>query len=169
MALLKVLEIPDPRLRLKAEPVAAVDSEIRRLMDDMLETMYKEDGVGLAAIQVGVQKRVIVIDIEYGANTPKKSYKMANPEIIWLSEELQALTDGCLSVPGQWVTLKRAAAVHVTYLDENNKPQKIEATGLFAYCIQHEIDHLNGILFIDHLSNLKRSLLIKKLEKSRRR
>lgn len=171
MSLLKVLSIPDPRLKVKANPVEKVDESVRRLMDDMLETMYAGDGSGLAASQVGVNKRVVVIDVEQtevkGKVKPGRVYKMANPEIIWGSEEKVRCDEGCLSVPECSVSVERAAEVHVIYLDENNTPQKVEASSKLARCLQHEIDHLNGVLITDYLSSLKREMLLRKLKKAR--
>jgi len=169
MAILKVLEIPNPRLRCTAQPVANVSEDIRRLMDDMAETMHAlSNAVGLAAIQVGVEHRVIVINAEKEDGGPQFLYKMANPEVVWASEDRSTSMEGCFSVPEAYAEVERAAVVHATYLDENNQPQKVEATGVLATCIQHEIDHLNGVLFIDYLSPLKRERIIKKLEKVRR-
>ncbi len=170
MTVLKVLTAPDPRLKVVAQPIERVDDGIRQLMDDMLETMYAHDGVGLAATQVGVAKRVIVMDIHFG-NESLKPYplKMANPEILWHSEDQQTLNEGCLSVPEQRAVVSRPAVVTVRYLDENNVTQELQADGDLACCVQHEIDHLNGVLFIDHLSRLKRDLIMKKLMKFKRR
>ncbi|MEI8295360.1 MAG: peptide deformylase [Alphaproteobacteria bacterium] len=168
MAILTVLEIPNPRLRHKAQAVPSVTEEIRTLMDDMAETVHALNAVGLAAIQVGVEHRVIVVNAEQKDEGPKCLYKMANPEIIWSSEEKSVRAEGCFSVPEAFADVERPAEVHVTYLDENNQPQKVEAKGLLATCIQHEIDHLDGVLFIDYLSPLKRERIIKKLEKARR-
>lgn len=170
MTILKVLTAPDPRLKVVAKPIEQVDGEIRQLMDDMLETMYANDGVGLAATQVGVAKRVIVMDINFGQESLKPHpLKMANPEILWTSEELQTLNEGCLSVPEQRAVVSRPAEVTVRYLDENNVAQELQADGDLACCIQHEIDHLNGMLFIDHLSRLKRELIMKRISKFKRR
>ncbi|MFN7710403.1 MAG: peptide deformylase [Holosporales bacterium] len=166
MALRTVLKVPDPRLRIKAAPVASVDDRVRLLMDDMLETMYHEDGMGLAATQIGISQRVIVIHIPGGSDT--KIYKIANPEILWHSPETAALEEACLSVPAQSASVIRAAEVKVQYLDENNHPQEMHAKGLLAACIQHEIDHLDGKLFVDHLSQLKRSMLLQRAQKQAR-
>ncbi|MBY0462625.1 MAG: peptide deformylase [Alphaproteobacteria bacterium] len=164
MALLTVLTIPDPRLRIKAEPVAQVDDTVRRLMADMVETMYADDGAGLAATQVGITKRVIVFDIsDHFPDLPLM--KMANPEIIWRSKETVTEPEACLSVPEQFANVKRFKAVRVRYIDEHNQPQEIEGEGLLAKCLQHEIDHLDGIVYIDHLSTLKRQLIIQKVQK----
>lgn len=169
MTVLKVLTAPDPRLKVIAKPVACVDDEIRLLMANMLETMYAYDGVGLAATQVGVAKRVIVMDINFGNDSLKPNpMKMANPEILWTSEDEQTLNEGCLSVPEQRAVVSRPAMVKIRYVDENNTPQELDADGDLACCIQHEIDHLNGKLFIDHLSRLKREMIIKKVMKIKR-
>ncbi|MBN9413289.1 MAG: peptide deformylase [Candidatus Paracaedimonas acanthamoebae] len=160
MALLKVLKVPDPRLKLKAHPVEKVDGEIQRLMDDMLETMYHDKGCGLAATQVGIQKRIVVIDFE-DERTPEPLL-MANPEIVWYSDKREAFTEGCLSVPDQWTSIVRASSVKFHYLDRSNKRQELTVDGIFGACIQHEIDHLNGVLFVDHLSSLKRNLLLRR-------
>ncbi|AIL12528.1 peptide deformylase [Candidatus Paracaedimonas acanthamoebae] len=160
MALLKVLKVPDPRLKLKAHPVEKVDADIQRLMDDMLETMYHDKGCGLAATQVGIQKRIVVIDFA-DERTPKPLL-MANPEIVWYSDRREAFTEGCLSVPNQWTSIVRASSVKFQYLDRHNKRQELTVDGILGACIQHEIDHLNGVLFIDHLSSLKRNLLLRR-------
>jgi peptide deformylase len=166
MARLKVLTVPDSRLKLKAAPVPAVDDGIRRLMDDMLETMYAEDGIGLAAIQVGIQKRVIVMEIpSEDEKTPGVVYKMANPEIIWASNETCSYNEGCLSVPGQRAEVDRPTQVKVRFLDENNTLQELEADHILARCVQHEIDHLDGKLYIDYLTPLKKQLLVKKAQR----
>jgi len=169
MAILQILEIPDTRLRRKAKAVTSVTEDIRSLMSDMAETLYDcDNSVGLAAIQVGVEHRVLVIDADQTEKGPGRLYKMANPEIVWFSEEKTLSAEGCFSVPGCYADVERSAAVHATYIDENNQPQKVEAMGLLAACIQHEIDHLDGILFVDHLSPLKRERVMKRLQKIRR-
>ncbi|WP_032112807.1 peptide deformylase [Candidatus Paracaedibacter symbiosus] len=169
MSLLTVLTAPDPRLKQVAAPVTAVTDEIRQLMNDMLETMYANDGMGLAATQVGVLKRVVVMDMNAGEEgLPTNPIKMANPEILWRSEDTSALMEGCLSVPGQRGEVVRAVSLKLRYLDENNTLQEIDADGILATCIQHEIDHLDGILYIDHLSRLKREIILKKLQKLKR-
>lgn len=170
MTVLKVLTAPDPRLKVVAKPVDCVDDEIRLLMANLLETMYAYDGVGLAATQVGIGKRVIVMDINFGDESLKPNpLKMANPEILWSSPQEQTLNEGCISVPEQRAVVTRPAMVTVRYLDENNTPQELQADGDLACCIQHEIDHLNGTLFIDHLSRLKRELIMKRVIKIKRR
>lgn len=171
MALLPILTAPDPRLKSVAKPVEAVDDEVRQLMSDMLETMYTHVGYGLAATQVGIDKRVIVMDIniEDEENKPPMVLKMANPEVLWASSETSEFDEACFSVPAQHAKVTRPAQVRIRYLDENNKARELEADGLLATCIQHEIDHLNGILFIDHLSVLKREMIVRKLLKERKR
>jgi len=163
MSLLKILEFPDPRLRIKAKPVPQVDDNIRRLIDDMFETMYAAPGVGLAAVQVNVQKQVIVID-----ETHKNPLVFINPEIITLDGTLGEHEEGCLSVPGYYETVTRPQQVLVKALDREGKPFEIRPEGLLAVCIQHEVDHLNGKLFVDYLSNLKRQRIRKQLEKQHR-
>lgn len=167
MALLPIIVAPDPRLKVKATPVEAVDDEIRRLMDDMLETMYAAPGVGLAAPQIGVTKRVIVIDAADSDATPEPM-RMANPEILWTSEDLREYEEGCLSLPDQFEDVERPARIRVRYLDETNTRHEIEADGLLAVVIQHEMDHLNGTLFVDHISSLKRNMILRKLTKGKK-
>lgn len=165
--LLTLRTVPDPVLREIAAPVAKVDGDIATLMRDMLETMYACKGVGLAAPQVGVLKRVIVVDIA-DPQDPSKALLMANPEILSSSEDEFCYNEGCLSVPGQYAEVTRPKRVRVAYLDINNARQELDAEDLLSTCIQHEIDHLNGGLFVDHLSKLKRDMLLKKVEKARR-
>ena len=169
MALLPVLIAPDPRLKIKAKPVESVDDTIRCLMSNMLETMYANDGMGLAATQVGVDKRIIVIDLNAGdENASPMVMKMANPQVLWISDETLVEFESCISVPNQHGAVERSAKVKVRYLDESNTQKEIEADGLLAVCIQHEIDHLEGILYIDHLSALKRQIILRKLLKARK-
>ncbi|MBB4631175.1 peptide deformylase [Sphingosinicella soli] len=176
MAILPILEAPDARLRQLSEPVERVDDDLRRLMDDMLETMYDAPGIGLAAIQVGVAKRVLVIDLQEPAegaeDTPANRVKnplyFVNPEITWESEELVTYNEGCLSVPEQYADVDRPARIRATWLDYDGKAHDEEIDGLLATCLQHEMDHLEGILFVDHLSKLKRDMLLKKLAKIRK-
>lgn len=166
MALLKILTVPDSRLRIKALPIEKVDDEILRLMDDMLETMYDDDGAGLAATQVGINKRVIVVDL--GEHMPEPNsgpLKLANPEILWRSSEKKKNWEACLSVPEQSAQVERSTTIRLRYLDENNISQEKDLKDWAAICLQHEIDHLDGILYIDHLSTLKRQLLIEKAQK----
>jgi peptide deformylase len=167
MAKLDIITAPDPRLKIKAKPVEKVDAKVRRLMDDMLETMYGSIGVGLAAPQVGVAQRVIVIDV---AREGEKANPMriANPAILWRSEEKLVANEGCLSLPEHYADVSRAAEIRFRYLDEQNEIREMEAKGLLATCVQHEIDHLNGVLFVDHVSALKRGMILRKLTKTKR-
>jgi peptide deformylase len=167
MALLPILVAPDPRLNQKAEPVAQVDARVRKLMDDMLETMYIAPGIGLAAPQVGVLERVIVLDLAHEGEQPQP-LRMANPELLWVSDEDAVYNEGCLSVPEHYADVTRPAKIKVRYLDENNQTVEREAEGLLATCIQHEMDHLDGILFIDHLTALKRNIILRKLLKAKK-
>ena len=167
MALRQILTEPNKILRQKSIKVEIVDENIQKLMDDMLETMYAAPGIGLAAIQVGVPKRVIVLDIAKKDN-PKNPMFFINPEIIDKSKNNSTYEEGCLSVPGQFAEIDRPEKCHVKYLDYNGQPQEINAEGMLATCIQHEMDHLEGILFIDYLSKLKKTMIIKKLSKQKK-
>ena len=162
MAELTIRLLGDPVLRQKAEPVDEIDDDLRRLMDDMMDTMYAADGVGLAAPQVGVSRRVIVVDIREQDTPP---FALVNPEIVERSEEVARDEEGCLSIPGLKDIVERPARVVVEGLDRDGNPRRIEAEGLLARVLQHEVDHLDGILFIDRLSPLKRQLLLKKWQK----
>jgi peptide deformylase len=164
MALLQILEFPDPRLRTKAQPVTQVDAALRTLVDDMFETMYAAPGIGLAATQVNVPKRVLVIDISEKRDQP---LVLINPDIL-AREGVEETEEGCLSVPGVFDKVTRAERIRVRALDRDGKPLEFEADGLLAVCIQHEIDHLDGKLFVDYLSELKRTRIRKKLEKERK-
>jgi peptide deformylase len=164
---LQIITAPDPRLKLKARPVAKVDAQVRRLMDDMLETMYGSIGIGLAAPQVGVAQRVIVIDAAREGEKPNPM-RIANPEILWRSKETMVANEGCLSVPEHYADVTRAAEIKLRYLDEQNEIRELDAKGLLATCIQHEIDHLDGVLFVDHISALKRGMILRKLAKAKR-
>jgi len=164
VAILDILTAPDPVLKKKADPVKEVTDEIRTLLDDMLETMYVAPGIGLAAPQVGVLKRAIVVDVS-GDDEDPAPYKMVNPQVTWASDEIGLYEEGCLSVPKSYSEVERPVAVKVTYLNENGETCELEAKGLLATCVQHEIDHLNGTLFIDHLSRIKRSMIMRKLTK----
>jgi peptide deformylase len=168
MALLPVLVAPDPRLKLKAKRVAEVDSTIRRLMDDMLETMYLAPGIGLAAPQVGHALRIIVTDVARDEEAEKQPLRMANPEILWRSETLATYNEGCLSLPEHYADVTRPAAIRVRYIDHQNEIREMEAEGLLATVIQHEMDHLEGVLFVDHISPLKRNIILRKLAKTKR-
>jgi len=167
MSILPIITAPDPRLKLKAKPVAAVDDAIRRLMDDMLETMYLAPGIGLAAPQVGVAKRVLVLDVA-GEGEEPAPLKIANPEILWRSEELATYSEGCLSLPEHYADVTRPAEIKLRYLDYENEIRELRAKGLLATVIQHEMDHLEGTLFVDHISALKRNIILRKLAKVKR-
>jgi peptide deformylase len=164
---LKLRIIPDPVLRKVAANVQTMDKDTSRFMQDMLETMYTNKGVGLAAPQVGELKRVIVMDTAEEQH-PSKALMMANPEILWKSEELFTYNEGCLSIPGQYAEVTRPQKVRVGYIDIDGKKQEIELEDLASTCVQHEIDHLNGVLFFDYVSKLKRDMMIKKVEKAQR-
>ena len=164
MAVLPILIAPHPTLKRRAEPVQEVDAEIRQLTEDMLETMYDAPGVGLAAPQVDVAKRVVVIDCADEGEAPQP-YRMINPELLWTSEASDTREEGCLSLPEIYADVTRPAACKVAYLDADGARRELEAEGLLAVCVQHEIDHLNGVLFVDHLSALKRNMLMRKLAK----
>jgi peptide deformylase len=167
MAILSIIIAPDPRLKVKAKAVECVDAEVRRLMDDMLETMHASNGIGLAAPQVGIAKRVIVVDV---AREDEKSHplRMANPEIVWASDDIRPRNEGCLSLPEHFAEVERPVAVRVRYIDHENELREIEAEGVLAQCIQHEMDHLEGVLFVDHLSALRRNIILRKLAKSKK-
>ena len=165
--MLPIIIAPDPRLKRKAEPVAKVDAATRRLMDDMLETMHAANGVGLAAPQVGVLKRVIVVDTARKDEKPLR-LRMANPEIVWASEEFELRDEGCLSFPEQFAEVRRPAKVRVRYLDHENEIRELEAEGLLSVCVQHEMDHLDGVLLVDRVSALKRNMILRRLAKAKR-
>lgn len=164
MAKLEILHFPDPRLRTRARPVESVDDEVRRLADDMFETMYAAPGIGLAATQVNVHQRLLVVDVSEEKDQP---LVFINPEILQ-RDGVEEMEEGCLSVPGFYDKVQRAERIKVRALDRDGKPFELETDGLLAVCIQHEIDHLDGKLFVDYLSNLKRQRIRKKLEKARR-
>jgi peptide deformylase len=165
MALRDILILPDKRLRLKSEPVTAIDKSLRKLVDDMFETMYAAPGIGLAAIQVGVAKRVVTMDLAK-KDDPPSPLVFINPEVTWKADEKSTYEEGCLSIPEYYEEVERPAAVRVKYLDLEGKPHEIEATGLLATCLQHEIDHTNGVLFIDYISKLKRDMVMKRFKKA---
>jgi len=167
MALLPIITLPDPRLRKVSAPVERIDAEIHQLLDDMLETMYDAPGIGLAAIQVAVAKRIVVVDI--GKTEEERSpLFLINPEIVWVSEELSSYQEGCLSVPDYFDDVKRPAMVKVRHLDRRGQTQEFDAVGLLATVVQHELEHLEGGLFIDNLSRLKRERVVKKFTKAAR-
>jgi peptide deformylase len=168
MAVRDILILPDKRLRLKSEPVKSVDREIKTLVDDMFETMYDAPGIGLAAIQVGVAKRVITMDLSKKEG-PQEPRVFINPEITWQSGEKATYEEGCLSIPEFYEDVERPAQLRVKFLDGEGKHQELEASGLLATCLQHEIDHLNGVLFIDHISRLKRQMVLKRFSKAAKR
>lgn len=169
MSILKIFTVPDAVLTEVAQPVNRVDEAVQKQMKDMLETMYDAPGIGLAANQVGMLNRVLVMDLEWkkegGSENP---IFMANPEIIWKSEDMSVMEEGCLSVPDQYAEVVRPAQVRVKYLDYDGKEAELLADGLMSHCVQHEIDHLNGLRFIDHLSKLKRDMMIRKVQKLKR-
>ncbi|SEM61523.1 peptide deformylase [Sphingomonas gellani] len=172
MAVLPIVEIPDPRLRLISSPVEQVDYEVRTLVSDMMETMYAAHGIGLAAIQVGVARRVVVIDLQEQQDEEGKPIRdpraYINPEVLDASEDVSVYNEGCLSIPDQYAEVARPVSCRVRWLDEQGATHEEDMDGLLATCMQHEIDHLNGVLFIDHISRLKRSMLLKKLDKQRK-
>jgi peptide deformylase len=172
MAIRPIVEVPDPRLRQISSPVEEVTDDVRALVADMFETMYDAPGIGLAAIQVGVPKRILVIDLqepaEEGGEPVKDPRVFINPEILTTSDEDVPYTEGCLSVPDQYAEVDRPDAIRARWLDVDGKQQEQEIDGLLAVCLQHEMDHLNGVLFIDHLSRLKRDMILRKLAKQRK-
>ncbi|MGF1639841.1 MAG: peptide deformylase [Rhodospirillales bacterium] len=162
-----ILVVPDPRLKRHADPVDRVDAEVRGLMDEMLTAMHAAKGIGLAAPQLGVLKRVIVVDVAR-PDEPQQPLRMANPEILWRSDDLVGGEEGCLSLPDQYADVTRPARVRVRFRDRDDQTCEIEVAGLLARCIQHEVDHLEGVLFVDHLSSLKRNIILRKLAKARK-
>jgi len=168
MAPRDILIIPDARLRLKSEPVKTIDKDVRALVDDMFETMYAAPGIGLAAIQIGVPQRVVTMDLAK-KDDEKEPRVFINPEIVWSSDDKSSYDEGCLSIPEYYEEVARPAKVKVKYLDLDGKAHEVEADGLLATCLQHEIDHLNGVLFIDHLSKLKRDMVVKRFKKAAKR
>ncbi|MBL6958336.1 MAG: peptide deformylase [Rhodospirillales bacterium] len=167
MAVLPIIVAPDPRLKAQAEPVERVDADVVRLMDDMLESMYAAHGIGLAAPQVGVLKRVIVVDVSKD-DEESQPMALANPEVVWESDEDITREEGCLSLPDHYAEVTRPSAVRVRYLDRENEIRELEADGILAVCVQHEMDHLEGTLFVDHISSLKRNIILRKLTKSKK-
>ena len=168
MAILPIIEIPDPLLRKISEPVETFDDALQTLIDDMFETMYDAPGIGLAAIQVGVPKRLLVIDLQEEAEGVKNPRVFINPEFSEPSEETNVYSEGCLSIPDQFADVERPARIHAKWLDREGKAHDEVIDGLLATCLQHEVDHLDGIVFTDHLSRMKREMVLKKLEKLRR-
>lgn len=167
MPILPILWAPDPILKTKCKPVDTVDDGLRQLIDDMFATMYDAPGVGLAAPQIGVTKRVIVVDVA-GKDEDPQPVALVNPEIVWASEETQVFEEGCLSLPEHYADVERPAAVKVRYLDRDGAKKEIEGDGLLAVCLQHEIDHIDGVLFIDRISALKRNIILKKMIKAKK-
>lgn len=167
MAVLPIIVAPDPRLKIKAKPVDAVDDDVRKLMDDMLETMYAAHGIGLAAPQVGDKRRVIVVDVARENEDPKPM-ALANPQVIEISDDDRVHEEGCLSLPDHYAEVERPDWVKVRYLDRDNEIREIKADKILSTCIQHEIDHLDGVLFVDHVSSLKRNMILRKLQKAKK-
>jgi peptide deformylase len=167
---LEIITLPDRKLRIKSEPVERIDDELRGFMDSMLATMYEAPGIGLAAIQVGVPRRIITVDVAQREDEEAKPNPLflVNPQLLWRADEVAVAEEGCLSIPEYFAEVERPAKVRVAYLDRDGKAQEIEADGVLAVCLQHEIDHLDGKLFIDHLSKLKRDMVIKKFTKQAR-
>jgi peptide deformylase len=167
MTIKDIIVLPDPLLRQVSRPVAAVDQDTRKLWDDMLATMYAAPGIGLAAVQVGVPRRLLVVDLAKEGEE-KKPLFVANPEIVWASEQLSDYEEGCLSIPEYYDMVSRPSEVKVRFLDRQGEAQEVHAAGLLSTCLQHEIDHLNGVLFIDHISRLKRDRVVKKFAKAQK-
>jgi len=167
MSRLSIVIAPEPVLKRSADPIERVDDEVRRLMDDMLDTMRTANGIGLAAPQVGDLRRVIVVDVSLPEDKPQP-YRMANPELVWRSDETSTGEEGCLSLPDHYADVTRPARVRVRYRDEDNQVQELEADGILARCIQHEMDHLEGILFVDHISSIRRDMILRKLSKTKK-
>ena len=167
MAVLDIIVAPDPRLKLTAKPVKKVDASVRKLMDDLLETMHSARGIGLAAPQVGDKRRVIVVDVA-NEDEPPNPIRMANPELLWTSDEERIHEEGCLSLPEQYAEVVRPDRIRVRYLDYQNEIREIETDSVLATCIQHEMDHLDGVLFVDHISALKRRMILRKLQKAKK-
>ena len=164
MPLKNIITVPDPLLKSISKPVDKINDEIKILINDMFETMYNAPGIGLAAVQIGIPLRVVVVDIS--KEDEKKPHFFINPNIVWRSDKTSTYEEGCLSIPNQFAEIERPESCRVEYLDLNNKKKEIEASGLLSTCIQHEIDHLNGVLFIDYLSKLKKNMIIKKVTKN---
>lgn len=168
MAIRDILIIPDSKLRLVSEPIDAIDNDVRQLVEDMFETMYAAPGIGLAAIQIGVPRRVVTMDLAK-KDEPKAPQLFINPQVTWSAEERAVYEEGCLSIPEYYEEVERPARVKVSYRDLDGRTHEIEADGLLATCLQHEIDHLNGVLFIDYISKLKRDMIVRKFKKAAKR
>lgn len=164
MAIREIIRLPDPMLRQTSDPIHNVDAELRALIEDMFDTMYDAPGIGLAAVQVAVPKRLLVLDVSKG-ETPPNPMAFLNPEIVWSSQVLSTHEEGCLSIPEEYAEVERPAEIRLRFLDRDGAEGEMTAEGLLATCLQHEIDHLNGVLFIDHLSRLKRGLIVKRAKK----
>ncbi len=167
MAKLSIITAPDPRLKLVSAPVETVNREVRALIDDLLETMYDAPGIGLAAPQVGITKRVLVVDLTRAGEDPNP-IKMVNPEVVWTAQEIVSYEEGCLSLPEHYAEVSRPARARIRYVDPDNVDREIEVEQMLATCLLHEIDHLDGTLFVDHISKLKRDIILKKLAKAKR-
>jgi peptide deformylase len=167
MARLPIVIAPNPALKAKAKPVQKVDDDMRRLLDDMLETMYAAPGIGLSGNQIGVLQRLVVLDVAR-SDEKARPMKLINPEVVWRSDELATYNEGCLSLPDQYADVSRPARITFRFVDETGKRQEMSADGLLATCVQHEIDHLDGVLFVDHLSALKRNMILRKLAKAQK-
>ena len=168
MAVLPIIVAPDPRLKVISEPVAVVDDSIRSLLDDMLASMYDAVGIGLAAIQVGINKRIVVIDVVDDKGEQGNPVFLINPEITWTSNDDRVHEEGCLSLPEHYAEVVRPDEVRVTYLDRDGVEQELHAAGILSTCVQHELDHLDGILFVDHISSMRRNVILRKLKKLKR-
>lgn len=165
MQKLNIISVPDPLLKTVSTPVETVDDDLRRLMDNMLHTMYEAPGIGLAAIQVGVPKRLLVTDVSDEEGVKKPRF-LINPEVVWASDEMNTYNEGCLSVPEHYAEVERPERIRVAYTNYDGKQVEEDMDGLLATCVQHEIDHLNGVVFIDYLSRLRRNMIIKKVQKA---
>lgn len=167
MALREIITVPDPVLRTVSDPVERVDEALGGLIDDMLETMYEAPGIGLAAIQLGIPRRLLVADVS-GEEAAAEPHVLINPEVVWRSDEASVYNEGCLSIPGQYAEVERPARCRIAFVNRAGETDEVEAEGLLATCLQHEVDHLNGVLFIDYLSKLKRNMIIRKVSKAKR-
>jgi len=167
MTIREIITVPDPVLRRKSAPIERVDDELNALADDMLETMHEAPGIGLAAVQLGILRRIVVADVA-GEDEERAPHVLFNPEIVWQADESNVYSEGCLSVPDHYVDVERPARCRIEYVDRSAKPAAIEPAGLLATCLQHEIDHLDGVLMIDYLSKLKRDMIIRKMSKAKR-
>ena len=167
MSVLPIVTVPDPLLRLISQPVERVDDDVRKLMDDMLETMYLAPGIGLSAIQVAVPRRIVIVDVSRDKE-PRAPHFLVNPKIVWLADETVTSEEGCLSLPDHFAEVERRASIELEFVDYHGASQSLRVEGVLATCIQHEIDHLDGLLFVDHISALKRNMILRKLKKAKR-